>query len=307
MIYTVTLNPSIDYIVRMDSELKPGYTNRSCSEDYLIGGKGNNVSTVLKELGFDSVALGFAAGFTGEAIIRGLDNKGIKNDYCFLKKGNSRINIKLKETGNVETEINANGPEIDSDELKEFFDKLKKIKDGDILVLAGSIPKSLPSSIYEDILEKISDRNVLAVVDAAGQLLKDVLKHKPFLIKPNRQELSELFDIHLSSDEDIDLCAEKLRTMGAVNVLVSLGSDGARLYAADGNVYSQSAIKGKAINTVGAGDSMVAGFLAGYLKYDDYEKALRLGSCAGAATAFSEDLADIDLIKKLEEDNGWSE
>ncbi len=307
MVYTVTLNPSIDYIVRMNSELKPGCTNRSLSEDYLIGGKGNNVSTVLKELGIDSVALGFAAGFTGEAIIKGLNEKGIKNDYLFLKKGNSRINIKLKETENTETEINANGPDIDMDELDVFLEKIDRIKDGDILVLAGNIPRSLPDSIYEDILKRIANRKVLSVVDASGSLLKRVLPHKPFLVKPNKQELSELFDISIKSDDDIDWCANELKKNGAQNVLVSLGGEGARLYTKDGRTVFCEALSGKVVNTVGAGDSMVAGFLAGYLKYGDYEKALRLGSCAGAATAFSEDLADIDLIKKLEEDNGWSE
>lgn len=298
MIYTVTFNPSIDYIVRMDSEINIGKTNRSVSEDFFVGGKGNNVSMVLKELGEESVSMGFTAGFTGRAIIEGLHKKGIQTDYVELPQGDSRVNIKLKCTGE-ETEINANGPDISRESMEELFSKIDKITANDYLVLAGSIPKSLPDTVYEDILDRISKRGVLSVVDASGKLLKNVLKYRPFLIKPNKQELEELFDVKIVTDGGIDECAAKLKSMGARNVIVSLGAQGARLYTDNNDIFVYPALEGKVKNTVGAGDSMVAGFLAGYLKYGDYDIAMRLANASAAATAFSEDLAKKDMIFEL--------
>ena len=298
MIYTVTFNPSIDYIVRMDSEINIGKTNRSVSEDFFVGGKGNNVSMVLKELGEDSVSMGFAAGFTGRAIIEGLHKKGIQTDYVELPQGDSRVNIKLKCTGE-ETEINANGPDISRESMEELFSKIDKITANDYLVLAGSIPKSLPDTVYEDILDRISKRGVLSVVDASGKLLKNVLRYRPFLIKPNKQELEEFFDVNIVTDGDIDECVAKLKSMGARNVIVSLGGDGARLYPEAGEPKSYPAIEGKVKNTVGAGDSMVAGFLAGFIRSGDHYEAMKLANAAAAATAFSDDLADKNSIEEL--------
>ncbi|MCR4616670.1 MAG: 1-phosphofructokinase [Lachnospiraceae bacterium] len=302
MIYTVTLNPSLDYVLRVEEDIKAGLTNRSSSEDLFIGGKGINVSIILKELGLNSVALGFVAGNTGSAIIDGLNNKGIDSDFCVLPNGFSRINVKLKNNGE-ETEINARGPVINDSSLKELFDKLSRIKSGDIIVLAGSIPKSLPDTIYEDILKSLEGKNVRAVVDAGGPLLENVLKYKPFLIKPNKQELEELFNIIIHDNDEIVKYGNILRDKGAQNVIVSMGADGAILCGEDGNKYFCPAPDGKVKNTVGAGDSMVAGFITGYRKYNNLEEALKLGSAAGAATAFSDDLSkgeDIyDIFRNL--------
>ena len=299
MIYTVTFNPSIDYVVRMDSKLEPGKTNRSSSEDYFIGGKGNNVSVILNELHTPNTALGFAAGFTGREIVRALGERGIKTDYIFLSSGNSRINIKLKGKNNRETEINAAGPFISEKELDKLFRKLDALNNGDYLVLAGSIPKSLKSTVYEEIIERLKDKEIRFIVDAGGELLRRVLKYKPFLIKPNKQELEELFDTKISSSKDIAKYAEALKKEGARNVIVSLGGDGAILFSEDGREISLPAMDGEVKNTVGAGDSMVAGFIAGFVRYNDYGKAFKLGCAAGSATAFSDDLAGGELIESL--------
>lgn len=298
MIYTVTFNPSIDYIVRMNNEIKNGLTNRSSSENYFIGGKGINVSIVLKELGIESTAFGFVAGFTGKEIINGLAVKDIKSDFVVLPEGFSRINVKLKNQG-TETEINAVGPEIPKDCLKELLNKINKLQSGDILILAGSIPGSLPDAVYEDILDMLKEKDVLAVVDASGQLLMKVLIYHPFLIKPNLQELEEIFKVKIKSNDEVISYAKKLQDCGARNVIVSLGADGAVLISDEGEVYSCEAPKGEVINTVGAGDSMVAGFLAGYLEEKNYDKALKLGSAAGSATAFSDDLSKGEKIYEL--------
>ncbi len=299
MIYTVTFNPSIDYVVRMNTDICFGNTNRSCSESYYVGGKGNNVSFILKQLGVESVALGFAGGFTGDAIIDGLRLKGLKSDYIILKEGNSRINIKLQNANGIETEINANGPVIDSDSLDKLFDKIESLEFGDTIVLAGSIPGSLPKTIYEDILSRISGKGVLSVVDASGELLRKVLRFNPFLIKPNKQELAELFDIDIKSDADIDKAVSLLKKEGARNVIVSLGAEGAYLYTENGDRFYSPAVRGNVKNCVGAGDSMVAGFIAGYARYSDYSLALKLGTAAGAATAFSDDLATGEYIEEI--------
>ncbi len=297
MIYTVTFNPAIDYVVRTPA-LVPGQTNRSSGEEMYFGGKGINVSAVLAELGLRSKALGFTAGFTGEAIEKGVAAMGIDADFVRLPDGNSRINVKIK--ANDETEINGCGPAIDEKSLEKLFDKLNGLADGDILVLAGSIPGSLPPDIYERILERLSGRNITAVVDAAGKLLLNVLRFRPFLIKPNEQELGELFDkSSFENDDEIAAYAERLREMGARNVLVSRAGKGSLLVAENGGRFSQSVCKGTVRNSVGAGDSMVAGFLAGMLESGDPAYALKLGTAAGGATAFSDGLAKRELIGEL--------
>lgn len=297
MIYTVTLNPSIDYIVRLD-ELKTGITNRTTSEEYYIGGKGINVSCVLAELGIKSTALGFVAGFTGEAIEKGLKNPKITADFITLKSGISRINIKIK--AGEETEINCQGPHIDEEELLNLFDKIDNIQSGDTLIIAGNIPNTLPDDVYERIIEKLDGKDVRIVVDATKKLLVNSLKYKPFLIKPNRQELSEIFDTTVKTESDVVKYAQELQKMGAKNVLVSLGGDGALLVDEFGKVHKEGVIKGhKVLNTVGSGDSMVAGFVAGCIDKNDYAYALKLGSACGNATAFLNRLATKDKIDEL--------
>lgn len=296
MIYTVTLNPSIDYVVHLE-RLISGITNRTTGEEYYFGGKGINVSHVLAELDLDNTALGFVAGFTGEAIEKGTSHPRITTDFIHLKEGISRINVKIKS--DEETEINGQGPHIDDEALSEFMEKTDLIKDGDTLILSGSIPKTMPDDVYERILEKISDREVLIVVDATKKLLMNSFKYRPFLIKPNRQEISEIFGVNVNSEEDTVKYARKLQEMGAKNVLVSLGGEGAMLLDEFGHVFKEGTIKGKVLNTVGSGDSMVAGFVAGYIKKKDYAYALRLGSACGNATAFLEGLATREKIEEL--------
>ena len=295
MIYTVTFNPAIDYVVHA-KELNFGMTNRSLSEEIYFGGKGINVSIVLKELGFDSKLLGFTAGFTGDAIEKGLSDMGLDTDFVRLKDGDSRINIKIKST--EETELNCQGPDIDDNAVATLFNKLDLLSDGDILILAGSIPSSLPSDIYEKILQRISNKSVKAIVDATNDLLLNVLKYKPFLIKPNNHELGEMFGVELKTDLEIETYARKLQDMGAVNVLVSMAGDGAMLIDENGVTHRCGVCKGKVKNSVGAGDSMVAGFTAG-IQNGDYEYALKLGTAAGGATAFSDGLAKKEKIKEL--------
>lgn len=295
MIYTVTFNPAIDYVV-YTNEMTVGKVNRSKSEQMYCGGKGINVSLILSELGIPSMALGFVAGFTGLAIENGIAEEGVKTDFIHLENGYSRINIKIKS--GVETELNGQGPQIPEDAISQLYKKLDQLEDGDTLVLAGSIPVSLPSDIYEKILARVSNRNIKTVVDATKDLLLNVLKYKPFLIKPNNHELEEMFGITLSNEDEIIAHAKKLKEMGAVNVLVSMAGDGAILIDADGKIHKCGVCKGKVKNSVGAGDSMVAGFLAGLYK-GDYEYALKLGTAAGGATAFSDGLAKRDAIYEL--------
>ena len=295
MIYTVTFNPAIDYVVHA-KDIKFGMTNRSLKEEIYFGGKGINVSIVLKELGIDSKLLGFTAGFTGEAIEKGLSDMGIDTDFVRLREGNSRINVKIKAT--EETELNCQGPDIDDDAVDALFEKLNSLSDGDILILAGSIPSSLPSDIYEKILQKISNKKVKTIVDATNDLLLNVLKYKPFLIKPNNHELGEMFSVELKSDAEIETYARKLQDMGAVNVLVSMAGDGAMLIDEYGNTHRCGVCSGTVKNSVGAGDSMVAGFTAG-IQNGDYEYALKLGTAAGGATAFSDGLAKKETIEEL--------
>lgn len=295
MVYTVTFNPAIDYVVHT-GEMKLGATNRSEREEMYFGGKGINVSIVLKELGIASKALGFTAGFTGEAIEKGLADMGIDTDFVRLESGNSRINVKIKSA--EETELNGQGPDIDDKAIAALFDKLDKLADGDTLILAGSIPSSLPSDIYQRILERLSGRNIKAVVDATKDLLLNVLQYKPFLVKPNNHELGEMFGVELTTDDDIEKYARKLQDMGAVNVLISMAGDGAMLIDEHGKMHRCGVCKGTVKNSVGAGDSMVAGFTAGSLQ-GDYEYALKLGTAAGGATAFSDGLATKEEIEKL--------
>lgn len=295
MVYTVTFNPAIDYIVHT-SEMKLGATNRSDKEEMYFGGKGINVSIVLRELGISSKALGFTAGFTGKAIEKGLADMGIDTDFVRLEKGNSRINVKIKSS--EETELNGQGPDIDDKAISALFEKLDNISDGDTLILAGSIPSSLPSDIYQRILERLSSKKIKVVVDATKDLLLNVLKYKPFLVKPNNHELGEMFGVTLKTDEDIEKYARKLQDMGALNVLISMAGDGAMLIDEYGKMHRCGVCKGKVKNSVGAGDSMVAGFTAGSLQ-GDYEYALKLGTAAGGATAFSDGLATKEKIAEL--------
>ena len=297
MIYTVTFNPAIDYIVRMNDKLLPGMTNRSDSEDCYFGGKGINVSTILKNLGLESTALGFTAGFTGKAIEESVIGKGIIADFIHLDEGISRINVKIK--GEAETEINAQGPKIPEDARNKLFDKVAALKDGDMIILAGSIPNSLPNDVYEKLIALVADKKVDVVVDATKDLLKNVLKYHPFLIKPNNHELGEMFGTVLKTDDELEVHAKKLQELGARNVLISMAGDGAMLISEDGQKFRIGVPKGKVRNSVGAGDSMVAGFIAGYHKYKSYEEALKMGTAAGSATAFSDDLATGEAILNL--------
>jgi len=301
MIYTVTFNPSLDYIVSVNN-FQEGMTNRTDSELLLPGGKGINVSIVLKNLGIDSTALGFVAGFTGEEIIRELKETGINPDFIKLDSGISRINIKLKSIDG--TEINSRGPDISSTKLEELMAKLDSLGDGDVLVLAGSIPDTLPDNIYQKIMQSMEGRNILFAVDATKDLLMNVLPYRPFVIKPNQHELGEIFGVTLDEWEDIIPYAKKLQEKGARNVLVSMGGKGGLLLSEDGNVIAAPSAGGVVKNSVGAGDSMVAGFLAGWLGQHDYEHAFKMGMAAGGATAYSDYLATKaeaeDIFKKIQ-------
>ena len=301
MIYTVTFNPSLDYIVSVD-DFKLGLTNRTSSELILPGGKGTNVSTVLKNLGLESTALGFVAGFTGNEIVKRLNDIGIKSDFISIENGISRINLKLKSIDG--TEINGAGPDISEDKVNELMDKLNQLKEGDVLVLAGSIPSSMSDNIYRDIMADLKDRGVMIVVDATKDLLLNVLEYHPFLIKPNNHELGEIFDVKLTTREEVIPYGRKLQEKGARNVLVSMAGEGAVLIAEDGQVFDAPAPKGKLINGVGAGDSMVAGFVAGWIEKQDYEYAFHMGVASGSASAFSENLATkreiLEVLKRVE-------
>lgn len=296
MIYTVTLNPSIDYVIRLD-EFKIGAINRTSEEYVYPGGKGINVSLILNELGHTTKALGFISGFTGAYIRDSLKSKGLDEDFINLESGFTRINVKLKSSN--ETEINGQGPIISNADLDKLFQKLDTLTENDVLVLAGSIPNTLDSSLYQKIMKRLAGKNIKIIVDATKDLLIKVLKYRPFLIKPNNHELEELFDVKLETTDDIITYALKLQEMGAKNVLVSLGKDGALLITEDGDIFKSNVASGQVKNSVGAGDSMVAGFIAGYLTTNSYEKALQLGAASGGATAFSSDLAKKEYIYEL--------
>ena len=296
MVYTVTLNPALDYVMKLKA-LRTDDINRTDGEEIYYGGKGINVSVILTQLGIPNTALGFLAGFTGKKLEEMLKNDNISCDFNYLKNGDTRINVKIK--ADKEIDLNACGPEITKEDMHSFLRKLDGIKSGDYLILAGSIPNTLPDDIYEQILERVGDRNINCVVDATGDLLKNVLKYKPFLIKPNHHELGDLFSVQIKSDDDIVKYSKKLQEMGAKNVLVSMAKDGAMLTDENGCVHKIGNAKGKLINSVGCGDSLVAGFTAGYIKTADYSYALRLGSACGNATAFSEKLATREEIERV--------
>ena len=296
MIYTVTFNPSLDYIVSMNG-FEMGKTNRTISEQMFIGGKGINVSIVLRNLGIENTALGFTAGFTGEQIEREVREMGLLADFIRIEKGFSRINVKLKDYDG--TEINGMGPEIGQIHVNELFEKLDRLEADDILILAGSIPKSLPDSMYSDILERLQKKGVLFVVDATQELLLNVLQYKPFLIKPNNHELGEIFGVTLTARSDVVPYARRLQERGARNVLVSMSGQGAVLVDETGAVHMLAAPEGRLVNAVGAGDSMVAGFVAGWTRKQDYDYAFRMGISAGSASAFSEILATREEIEHI--------
>ncbi len=296
MIYTVTFNPALDYVVRV-KDFTQGAVNRTYSEQIFYGGKGINVAAILANLGLESTALGFIAGFTGDEIERGVKKLGFSSDFIRVKEGMSRINVKLKS--NEESEINGMGPVITQEDADELFLKLDKLQKGDVLVLSGSIPSSMDDRIYEKIMARLEEKEIQIVVDAEKGLLLNVLKYHPFLIKPNNHELGDMFGVTLHNEREIEEYAKRLQAMGARNVLVSMAGDGALLVTEEGTVYQQGVARGVVKNSVGAGDSMVAGFLAGYLKTGDYEYALKLGTAAGGATAFSEGLGTREEIMKL--------
>lgn len=288
MIYTVTFNPSLDYIVSVEN-FQLGITNRTSSELMLPGGKGINVSTVLMNLGIENKALGFVAGFVGDEIIRRLEEMGVQNGFIRIEEGVSRINLKLKSIDG--TEINGQGPVISPEHVEELMKQLDRLGEGDVLFLSGSIPSSMPDDAYQKIMERLDGRGVQIVVDATKDLLLNVLEYHPFLIKPNNHELGELFGVELKTREEVISYAKKLQEKGAVNVLVSMAGEGAVLIDANEDVYMAPAPKGTLVNGVGAGDSMVAGFMAGWLEKQDYEHAFCMGVSAGSASAFSEHLA----------------
>ena len=297
MIYTVTFNPSLDYIVRLDN-FTAGEINRVNYEQVLAGGKGINVSIVLKNLGHDNAALGFVAGFTGEEIKRQLKEFGVTSDFVQLDEGFSRINVKAK--AKTETEINGQGPDISEAKQAELFAQLDKLVEGDTLVLAGSIPKTLPDDIYQRIMARLDGKGIRIVVDAEKKLLLNVLQYHPFLIKPNNHELGDMFGVKLTTDEEIITYAKKLQEKGAQNVLISMAGDGAILLTVEGKSFKCPAPKGKLINSVGAGDSMVAGFITGYMESDgDFETAFHWGVATGSASAFSENLATRPEVEAL--------
>ena len=302
MIYTVTFNPSLDYIVSVD-DFTLGRVNRTTKELVYPGGKGVNVSLVLKNLGMENTALGFIAGFTGTEIERGLKEWGCLTDFIKIPEGMSRINMKLRSR--EESEINGQGPKISGEALEELYQKLDAMEPEDELVLAGSIPNTMPDSSYEQILARVQGKNIRSVVDATGDLLVNVLKYHPFLIKPNNHELEEIFHVPMDSKETIVTYAKKMQEMGAENVLISMAGDGAILVDAEGGVWQSEAPKGKVVNSVGAGDSMVAGFITGYLKSKSYEEAFHMGICTGSASAFSERLATQEEVDGILGQMGW--
>ena len=296
MVYTVTFNPSLDYIVSVD-DFKLGMTNRTDTELILPGGKGINVSIVLNNLGYDTTALGFIAGFTGTEIARSVEAFGVRTDFIRINEGFSRINMKIKNIDG--TEVNGQGPTITEEMIDVLKNKLNELTSGDVLVLAGSIPKTVSDSIYRDICRELEQKNILIAVDATSDLLMNVLEYRPFLIKPNHHELGEIFGVELKTRDEVVPYARKLQEKGARNVLVSMGGQGAVLVAEDGAIYKAPAPEGTLHNSVGAGDSMVAGFIAGWLDRNNYEDAFKTGVATGSASAFSENLATKDEVTEV--------
>lgn len=300
MIYTVTFNPSLDYIVTVEN-FTCGAVNRTTDEKIFPGGKGINVSMVLKNLGFHNTALGFLAGFTGDKLKALVQAKGVCADFIEVEEGMTRINVKLRSR--QETEINGQGPAIRESEIQKLYERLDCMTHGDILVLAGSIPDIMPQTIYMDIMRHLKDKNLKIVVDATKDLLVNVLEYQPFLIKPNNHELGEIFGVAINTRDEVVQYAKKLQEKGARNVLVSMAGEGAVLVAEDQTIYQADAPKGKVVNSVGAGDSMVAGFLAGYLENGNYQDAFKMGVCTGSASAFSEELATKKEVIELLSNN----
>ena len=302
MIYTVTFNPSLDFIVSVPG-FELGKTNRTESEQLIPGGKGINVSILLNHIGIECTALGFCAGFTGEEIKRQLQVQGIHTDFIQMENGCARINLKLQ---NVEgTEINGMGPAISEEKTKELLERLDVLKEGDVLVLAGSIPASMPDDMYRNIAARMEGKKILLAVDATKDLLVNVLEYHPFVIKPNNHELGEIFGVKITEKEDVITYAKKMQEKGAGLVLVSLAGEGAVLVAEDGSIFQAEAPKGKVVNSVGAGDSMVAGFVTGYLKTGSYKEAFQMGVCTGSASAFSEELAtEPEVLALLDKNKG---
>ena len=296
MVYTVTFNPSIDYIVTLD-DFAEGKVNRTNGEGILPGGKGINVSIVLNNLGIENTALGFVAGFTGNEIEKAVKAAGCNTRFIHMQEGMSRINVKIKAV--KESEINGQGPDISKKYMDELMNVLMELKEEDILVLAGSIPASLPSSIYMDIMSKLEGRGIKTVVDATGELLVNVLNYRPFLIKPNNHEMEEIFNTVIETEDELVKYGRKLLDMGAQNVLISRAAKGAILICGDGNVIYGKAVEGKVVNSVGAGDSMVAGFICGYIEKKDFNYALKMGLATGSASAFSDKLATRQEVEKL--------
>ena len=303
MIYTITFNPALDYITQVEN-FKIGEINRTKTETILPGGKGLNVSIVLKNLEIENTALGFVAGFTGEELIRKMESQGVKTDFVKVEKGLTRINVKISsinENRIEETALNGMGPQITKEDIEVLFEKIQKMSTNDIVILSGSIPKNIDNDIYEKICKKLNEKGITFIVDSTQELLMNVLKYHPFLIKPNKEELEETLNRKILTKEDIINAAKTLQKMGAQNVLVSLGNDGALLLTKEDDIYYSKAPRGQVVNTVGSGDSMVAGFLAGYYQTKDYEYALKTGVAAGSASAFSIRLAtkkDVDLLLK---------
>lgn len=297
MIYTVTLNPALDYVIKVD-HFQTGIVNRTVEEHVYYGGKGINVSSILKELGFESKCLGFVAGFTGKEIIRGTQEVlKLEEEFIEVKNGMTRINVKMHSDD--ETEINGQGPVIEKEDIDGLMNQLDELQDGDVLVLSGSVPQSVSKTIYRDILQRLANKDIKVVVDATGPLLQEALSYHPFLIKPNNHELAQLFNVKLNNIADIETYARKLQKMGAKNVLISMAKDGSLLIDEDGCVHQLGVCQGKVVNSVGAGDSMVAGFIAGYLSKMNYLDSLKLATAAGGATAFSSDLATKEKIYEL--------
>lgn len=296
MIYTVTFNPSLDYIVRVKG-FKAGQINRTYYENILPGGKGINVSIVLSNLGHDSTALGFMAGFTGQDIEDLMKNFGCGTDFIEVKEGFSRINVKMKS--DEETEINGQGPRITEEDIQKLYEKLDALKEGDILIISGSVPNTLPGDMYERIMQRLDGKGIRIIVDAERDLLTKVLKYHPWLIKPNNHELGAIYDVELKTQDEVIPYAQKLQDAGAQNVLISMAGEGAVFISESGEVFKSPAPKGKLVNSVGAGDSMVAGFVAGYLETQDFHKAFRMGLATGSASAFSPDLATRPEVEAL--------
>lgn len=300
MIYTVTFNPSLDYVVDVPDIVKNS-VNRTTNEKVIPGGKGINMSVVLTNYGMDTRALAFTAGFTGDALKKLIDDRNVNADYINVENGMTRINVKVRANG--ETEINGKGPDIGMEHVSTLYEKLDYLDGDDYLVLAGSIPKSLSDTVYRDIMERLDYKKMNIVVDAERELVKNALEFKPFLVKPNTKELGDMFGVAIDKKDDIIFYGKKLQDMGARNVLISMGADGAIMLAEDKNIYEADAPKGEVKNSVGAGDAMVAGFLTGYIEKEDYYEAFKFALCSGSASAFSEEFATREATEALMREN----